>query len=168
MDPLALRRLEKFKMTVGTKFQLYNSLFTSLPFHRIEKTGILLSVFLNHCEDSYKKQLSPSQIVESFFEKYTFAKDPREQMDFLFRFVQYAERQVVLFDAVEDAAFEEVNDLGGTGTLKQLQTRIEQEDKEEALAKKLQTFAISLVLTAHPTQFYPGSVLGIITDLSKA
>jgi len=168
MDPLALRRLENFKMTVGTKFQLYNSLFTSLPFHRIEKTGILLSLFLNHCEESYKKRLSPSQIVETFFEKYTFSKDPHEQMDFLFRFVQYAERQVVLFDAVEDAAFEEVNDLGGTGTLKQLQTRIVQEDKEEALAKKLQNFAVSIVLTAHPTQFYPGSVLGIIHDLSKA
>src|SRR6476469_5258416 len=100
MDHLVFRELENFKNDVGIKFQLYNSLFTSLPFHRIEKTGILLSLFLNHCEESYKKRLSPSQIVESFFEKYTFSKDPKEQMDFLFRFVQYAERQVVLFDAV--------------------------------------------------------------------
>jgi phosphoenolpyruvate carboxylase len=168
MDHLSQRRLENFKMTVGTKFQLYNSLFTSLPFHRIEKTGILLSVFLNHCEESYKKQQSPSQIVEAFFDKYTFAKDSNEQMDFLFRFVQYAERQVVLFDAVEDAAFEEVNDLAGTGTLRQLQTRIVQAEKEEALAKKMESFVVTLVLTAHPTQFYPGSVLGIINDLSKA
>lgn len=168
MDPLALRRLENFKMTVGTKFQLYNSLFTSLPFHRIEKTGILLSLFLNHCEESYKKQLSPSEIVESFFAKYTFAKSHCEQMDFLFRFVQYAERQVVLFDAVEDAAFDDLNDFAGAGTLKQLQTRVAQEEKENDLYKKLESFAISFVLTAHPTQFYPGPVLGIINDLSLA
>ncbi len=168
MDQLSLRRLEAFKNAVGTKFQLYNSLFTSLPFHRIEKTGILLSVFLNHCEEGYKKGLSPLQIVDSFFESYTFSKNGQERMDFLFRFVQYAERQIVLFDAVEDAAFDEVNDPSGTGTLKQLKTRIVQDEKEEALAKKLESFVVTLVLTAHPTQFYPGSVLGIINDLSKA
>lgn len=168
MDAISSRRLEAFKTTVGTKFQLYNSLFTSLPFHRIEKTGILLSVFLSHCEEGYKKGLSPLQIVESFFDKYTFSKNHHEHIDFLFRFVQYAERQVVLFDAVEDAAFEDVNDLGGTGTLKQLQARVVQEEKEQALATKLESFVVTLVLTAHPTQFYPGSVLGIINDLSKA
>jgi phosphoenolpyruvate carboxylase len=32
----------------------------------------------------------------------------------------------------------------------------------------LQTFRVHTVLTAHPTQFYPDSVLGIITDLTKA
>ena len=84
MDQLSLRSLEEFKMAVGTKFQLYNSLFTSLPFHRIEKTGILLSLFLNHCEENYKKQSSPSHIVEEFFEKYTYLKDPNERLDLLF------------------------------------------------------------------------------------
>jgi phosphoenolpyruvate carboxylase len=168
MDQLSSQRLENFKMAVGIKFQLYNSLFTSLPFHRIEKTGILLSLFLTHCEESFKKRVSPVQIVETFFEKYTFLQSKREQMDLLFRFVQYAERQVVLFDAVEDAAFEEVNDLGGAGTIKQLLTRINQEEREAAFLKKMESFAVTLVLTAHPTQFYPGSVLGIINDLSKA
>ncbi|MEJ7673701.1 MAG: phosphoenolpyruvate carboxylase [Chitinophagaceae bacterium] len=32
----------------------------------------------------------------------------------------------------------------------------------------MEDFCIRLVLTAHPTQFYPGSVLGIINDLSKS
>ena len=32
----------------------------------------------------------------------------------------------------------------------------------------LKDFKVRIVLTAHPTQFYPGSVLGIITDLDKA
>ena len=36
--------LQQFRDSIVIKFQLYNSLFTSLPFHRIEKTGILLSL----------------------------------------------------------------------------------------------------------------------------
>src|SRR5882724_5559719 len=102
--------LEQFKNLVGIKFQLYNSLFTSLPFHRIEKTGILLSLLLTYCEDGYKKKQSPEQIIEDFFKKHTSIEHEREQVDILFRFVQYAERQIVLFDALEDAAFRDVND----------------------------------------------------------
>ncbi|MCR6719764.1 MAG: phosphoenolpyruvate carboxylase [Chitinophagaceae bacterium] len=85
----------------------------------------------------------------------------------LFRFVQYVERQVVLFDALEDAAFREVHDLNGIGTLKHLESEVIQEDKADALQEKLKDFSIRLVLTAHPTQFYPGSVLGIINDLAR-
>jgi phosphoenolpyruvate carboxylase len=36
------------------------------------------------------------------------------------------------------------------------------------LREFLEDFSIRPVLTAHPTQFYPGSVLGIITDLTDA
>ena len=43
-----------------------------------------------------------------------------------------------------------------------------QYNKEEELTKKLKDYSVRMVLTAHPTQFYPGSVLGIINDLSKA
>lgn len=37
MDYKSTGGLQQFKNAVGIKFQLYNSLFTSLPFHRIEK-----------------------------------------------------------------------------------------------------------------------------------
>ena len=168
MDHRSSGRLESFKMTVGTKFQLYNSLFTSLPFHRIEKTGILLSLFLNHCEENYKKASDPIEVVQSFFEKYTFVQSQNDRTDLLFRFIQYAERQVVLFDAIEDAAFETVNDLNGPGTLNELLNRVAQEEKTSAFLEKLKSFTVTLVLTAHPTQFYPGAVLGIINDLSLA
>ncbi len=60
------------------------------------------------------------------------------------------------------------HDINGAGTLKQLELEVLQNKKEQELAKKLKDFSIELVLTAHPTQFYPGSVLGIINDLSKA
>ena len=39
---------------------------------------------------------------------------------------------------------------------------------EESRQKCLEEFKVRIVLTAHPTQFYPGSVLGIITDLTEA
>ena len=168
MDHQSTRGLQQFKNLVGTKFQLYNGLFTSLPFHRIEKTGILLSLLSNNCEEGYKKKQSPTEIIEDFFSKHTTYQQPQERLDLLFRFIQYIERQVVLFDALEDASFKEVNDLGGVGTLKHLESEIIQNNKQEELKEKLKNFAIRLVLTAHPTQFYPGAVLGIINDLSNA
>ncbi|HEU4573739.1 MAG TPA: phosphoenolpyruvate carboxylase [Chitinophagaceae bacterium] len=168
MDHPSTKALQQFKNSVGIKFQLYNSLFTSLPFHRIEKTGILLSLLSNICEEGYKKKLSPTQIIEEFFNKHTSYTNENDQLDLLFRFVQYVERQVVLFDALEDAAFREINDLNGVGTLKQLESEVILNNKEAQLTEKLKDFAVRLVLTAHPTQFYPGPVLGIINDLSKA
>ena len=160
--------MNNFNNEVGIKYQLYNSLFTSLPFHKIEKTGILLSLLQSNCEDGFKKRMSPVEIIADFFERHTNYNNEQQQMDLLFRFVQYVERQVVLFDALEDAAFPRINDMHGAGSLKHLQTEVNQYSKEISLQKKLKDFSVRLVLTAHPTQFYPGSVLGIINDMSKA
>lgn len=168
MDHHSTSGIHHFKNNVGVKFQLYNSLFTSLPFHRIEKTGILLSLLLNNCEEGYSKNFSPSDIIDDFFLQHTDYREVTEKLDLLFRFIQYVERQVVLFDALEDASFREIHDMSGAGTLKQLALEVAEKNKEEQLAEKLKDFSIRLVLTAHPTQFYPGSVLGIINDLSKA
>ena len=162
------KSMQQFRSEVGIKFQLYNSLFTSLPFHRIEKTGILLSLLSNNCEEGFKKNQSPAEIVDDFFNKHTTYQKESERTDLLFRFVQYVERQVVLFDALEEAAFSIIHDMNGVGTLKHLDSEVMKQDKEAALAKKLEDFSVRLVLTAHPTQFYPGPVLGIINDLSKA
>ncbi|MEO7834118.1 MAG: phosphoenolpyruvate carboxylase, partial [Ginsengibacter sp.] len=129
---------------------------------------MLLSLFLNICEEGYKRKLSPQQIIEEFFLKDASFNTQSEKLDLLFRFIQFVERQVVLFDALEDAAFKFVHDTNGAGTLKQLETEVFQNKKEKELAKKLEDFSVEIVLTAHPTQFYPGSVLGIINDLSKS
>ena len=85
----------------------------------------------------------------------------------LFRFIQYGERQVVLFDALEDAAFSNTHEMEGSGTLKQIESETRRKELTKALEERLKDFAVRLVLTAHPTQFYPDSVLGIIHDLSK-
>ncbi|WP_245558388.1 phosphoenolpyruvate carboxylase [Fulvivirga imtechensis] len=150
------------------KFQLYNSLFTSLPFHRVEKTGVLLSLFLLHLEEGFAKNKSPKEIVESFMGQYTTYTTQEEKFNLLFRFIQYAERQVVLFDALEDAAFEHIHDIKGPGTVKHLQSEVIYEQAQKQLAEKLKDFSVRVVLTAHPTQFYPNSVLGIIHDLAQS
>src|SRR6266404_8404201 len=117
MIPTASGPLDKFQNALGIKFQLYNSLFLSLPFYGIDKTGILLSLFNSNCEDGFANGKSPMEIIDSFF----YDKSGGETLDLLFRFVQYAERQVVLFDALEDAAFMELHNSQGAGTLKQLE-----------------------------------------------
>lgn len=154
-------RLDRFDETVGIKFQLYNSLFLSLPFYGVDRTGILLSLFNEACENGPAEGQSPSEIVEAFIRHYG-------DIDLLFRFVQYVERQVVLFDALEDAAFSDIHDMEGKGTLSHLLASVEQTGNFERLEKRLNEFSIRLVLTAHPTQFYPGTVLGIINDLVVA
>src|SRR5688572_24627312 len=152
---------DKFQELVGIKFQLYNSLFLSLPFYGVDRTGILLSLFSEACDEGLTLGKGPNQIVEDFLAAYG-------DVDLLFRFVQYAERQVVLFDALEDAAFRAIHDMDGKGTLKHLLGSVDQAGASSQLQKRLNEFSIRLVLTAHPTQFYPGTVLGIINDLEPA
>jgi hypothetical protein len=55
----------------------------------------------------------------------------------LFRFIQSAERQVVLFDAIEDASFAETHDLDGKGSVKQLLTRLSEDGLRQRLLEKL-------------------------------
>ncbi|MCU0429798.1 MAG: phosphoenolpyruvate carboxylase [Cytophagaceae bacterium] len=161
-------KLEIFKNLIGIKFQLYNSLFTALPFHKVENTGILLSQFLLKCEEGFSKKKSPTEIINKFIKQYSACETERDQLDLMFSFVQYAERQVVLFDALEDAAFVHINDMNGIGTLKHLESEVVLSESKELLVKKLKDFSVRLVLTAHPTQFYTSEVLGIINDLAKA
>jgi phosphoenolpyruvate carboxylase len=168
MNYLTNKSIEQFRNLVGTKFQLYNSLFTSLPFHKIENTGVLLSLLLQHCEEGFRKNDSPKNIIEDFVHKHTSFTTEEETVNLLFRFIQYIERQVVLFDAIEDAAFSKVNDIDGEGSIKKLVIDAHKKDRIEELHQKMQHFDVRLVLTAHPTQFYPGAVLGIIHDLAKS
>ena len=161
-------KLERFKKNVLSKFQIYNSIFMTLPFDQITKTGVLLPLFHETCEKGYAAGDDPSTIVDTFFQKYQARRTKKSQIKLLFRFIQYIERQVVLFDAIEDAAFPVINNMDGIGTLRSLKEKAFSENKIDELKAYLDEFKVRIVLTAHPTQFYPGSVLGIITDLTEA
>ncbi len=161
-------KLVRFKQNVLSKYQIYNSIFMTLPFDSITKTGVLLPLFHETCELGFKNGDNPTTIVETFFKKYQARRSDKSQINLLFRFIQYIERQVVLFDAIEDAAFPVVNNMDGIGTLRSLKETAASEGKMEDLRTYLEAFKVRIVLTAHPTQFYPGAVLGIITDLDNA
>lgn len=161
-------KLTRFKQHVLSKYQIYNSIFMTLPFDAITKTGALLPLFHETCQKGFKNGDDPTTIVDTFFKKYQGRRSKESQINLLFRFIQYIERQVVLFDAVEDAAFPIVNNMEGIGTLRNLKESAVSSNNLEALQHYLEEFKVRIVLTAHPTQFYPGSVLGIITDLTEA
>src|SRR5690606_27639960 len=121
-----------------------------------------------YCEDGYASGKDPRFIIRRFFRELVPKATRKEQFDLLFSFIQYSERQVVLFDSVEDAAFAELNDMKGSGTLSAILIRAQSENLMDQLRRKLENFSLRIVLTAHPTQFYPGSVLAIINDLDQS
>lgn len=157
-----------FDQAVSTRYHIYNSLFLNLPFSSVYRTGTLLPLFQQAVEKGFQKGESPTEIVGRFFEDYAEGISSSEQFDLLFNFIQYVERQVVLFDSIEEAAFDQLNDLQGKGTLPALLLRASTEGVTEKLKRKLDSFRMRVVLTAHPTQFYPGHVLAIINDLEQA
>ncbi|RZJ70773.1 phosphoenolpyruvate carboxylase [Flavobacterium sp.] len=161
-------KMERFDRNVLSKYNVYNSVFLTLPFDDIYNTGALLPLFTEVCEKGFSQNESPEQIVGFFASKYMDNPSEQDRIDLMFRFIQYVERQIVLFDAIEDAAFADVNNLEGKGSMREVRDAADAEDVRNKLKDFLDDFKIRTVLTAHPTQFYPGSVLGIITDLTEA
>ncbi len=157
-----------YDQAVGSRFHIYNSLFLNLPFRNILRTGTLLPLLQQQAEAGFEKGIPANDIVRDFFANIIEKPSREEQFLLLFNFIQYVERQVALFDSIEDAAFEQINDLKGKGTVSSLVLRAKYENREPELREKLETFGLRVVLTAHPTQFYPGFVLGILSDLEKS
>ncbi len=164
----ATAALDTFRRNVIDKYTIYNSLFAALPFSGVANAGALLPIFLQHCVDGFNQKKTPAQIIDGFFIQQAGDLPEEEKLQRLFKFVQYIERQVVLFDAIEDAAFPVVNNIDGPGSLKNLWNRAVITGKQEVIREKLKNYRIRIVLTAHPTQFYPGTVLGIIHDMGGA
>jgi phosphoenolpyruvate carboxylase len=163
-----LPKIERFNQDVLSKYHIYNSVFITLPFDSIDNTGVLLPLFTEVCETGFKKQETPKEIVNFFSGKYLNNASEKDKIDLMFRFIQYIERQIVLFDAIEDAAFPTVNNMEGRGSLRDIKEKSDAKEKSDDLVEFLEDFNVRTVLTAHPTQFYPGPVLGIINDLTDA
>ena len=161
-------KIERFNEKVLSRFQIYNSLFLTLPLKTIKQTSLLMPLFADHCRTQYQKQNNPKDIIVSFFKQYAPDLNTKQQQDLLFHFIQYIERQVVLFDAIEDAGFSYVNNMHGRGTLRNMKEAATGKQLGEALSEYIKRFKVRIVLTAHPTQFYPDNVLVIINELSKA
>ena len=159
---------ENFTELVELKYQLYNSLFLTLKFDAIEKTGNLLPLLQKASRKGLEKGDSPEEIIDKFFQNYRPEYSGKDRIAFLFNVIQYVERQIVLIDALEEAAYNSIHETGGPHSWKNILDRAESENNREKMAEFLKYFGIHVVLTAHPTQFYPSSVLAIIKDLKNA
>ncbi|MDF0715518.1 phosphoenolpyruvate carboxylase [Muricauda sp. 334s03] len=159
------KRLEEFKKSVTNKFNIYNSLFLSLPYKNVENVGILIPLLLDQCEKGLKAGKEPQEILEVFFSNFVDIQDERERLDFMFRIIQYVERQVVLYDSVEDSAFPKLQEYSSSLTIKDYFELVNRTKNWDKVSKKLSTFSARIVLTAHPTQFYTPAVLDIIAEL---
>lgn len=162
------QRAEKFRQIVENKFQIYNSLFMSLPYDKMTNIGMLLPFLCEESKTGYEAGKTPEEIVEEFFKNHTDLQTEEQKLELLFKIIQYIERQVVLFDSIEDAAFPSLHSDSDNGTVTNMYERSYQDHKLEQIREKLKDFAVKIVFTAHPTQFYPNSVQRILHDLRNA
>lgn len=155
-------RHELFRQIITNKYSIYNSLFLNLPHDHSTYTGIYIPLLRKVSKEGFENAKSPSDIIEDFVKNHTHVDNLDERFELLFRIVQYVERQVVLFDCVEDAAFLEFQRPKIGNYLKPEYRHYDN------LKKHLKSFSTRLVFTAHPTQFYPNEVQIIMYELRQA
>jgi phosphoenolpyruvate carboxylase len=164
-----MNQIEKsYRELVELKYQLYNSLFLTLPLHAVQQTGLLLPLLNEACVKGLENGESPSTIIDNFFKEHKPELGERERISFLFKIIQYVERQIVLIDALEEAAYTKIHRINDSDSWGRIKQKIANRKLEKQMDELLDSFGIRVVLTAHPTQFYPGRVLAISTDLTEA
>lgn len=159
-------QVENFEKSVNQKFEIYNSIFTGLPINR--QPGNLLQQFNKTVENGLQNSQSPKEIIDEFLAEQNLSITNEKLQSLLSDFIRITERQVVIFDAVEDSAFDQINDLNGSNSLIFVLKDYINKGYENDILQALANLKIRLVLTAHPTQFYPGTILAIINDLEIA
>ncbi|MFM1896150.1 MAG: hypothetical protein RLZZ385_1224 [Pseudomonadota bacterium] len=157
-----------FDELIALNFQLYNGLFLTLPLDAVEQTGLLLPLLEADCERGLQAGKDPTAIIDGFFATHKSHFTEQQRIAFLFKIIQYVERQVVLIDALEDAAYSKMHQVEKLNVLRQLTDRVRTDNLQPRFSDVLRSFGIRVTLTAHPTQFYPGQVLAIINDLTRA
>jgi phosphoenolpyruvate carboxylase len=126
----------------------------------------MLIPLLHHvCKHGLDSGREPLEIMDSFFSTHTDIKTEAEKINFMFRVVQYVERQVVLYDSVEDAAFRPLHQLDNHLSIRDCSQLSGERECGYNVMEKLSSFSARIVFTAHPTQFYSPSVLDIISKL---
>ncbi|KRO79240.1 MAG: hypothetical protein ABR91_06355, partial [Polaribacter sp. BACL8 MAG-120531-bin13] len=130
------QRLEVFKKTVNNTFNVYNSLFLNLPYRNIENIGMLIPLLLDQSKKGLGAGKNPQQILEAFFKDYAGLTTEESQIDFMFRIIQYVERQVVLYDSVEDAAFPKLHQHSSSLSIKDYFQIIDKNKSWDEVAEK--------------------------------
>ena len=84
------------------------------------------------------------EVMKHFFDSHTDLKTEEERIDLLFRIIQYVERQVVLFDSIEDSAFSTLNANTDPGTVRNLYEVASQQESCILLKKKWNILVLRL------------------------
>lgn len=155
-------RSEKFRQVISNKYLIYNSLFLNLPNENTTYTGVFIPLLHKLGKEGYRKDAEPKAVIEDFLANHTELTSDKEKFDLLFRMIKYIERQVVLFDSIEDAAFSSFKKQKIEGLLHP------GNENYTNLVEHLKKFSSRVVFTAHPTQFYPNNVQGIMHELRNA
>jgi len=82
-------KIERFNEKILSRFQIYNSLFLTLPYENIKRTSMLLPLFADHCQKQFELKKNPNEIVETFFNRFAPELKLDDQQDLLFNFIQY-------------------------------------------------------------------------------
>ena len=137
-----MRDRKEYSAVVSHPFHVFNGIFLTLPLDGIRQTGLRVPLLQEACDEGLDRSETPQEIIERFLEQQGF--DSMEQKtDLLFRIIQYVERQVVLVDALEDARYAQLNDLGGAESLSSLMQRVRRHGKEAELKKTLRRLCCS-------------------------
>jgi phosphoenolpyruvate carboxylase len=160
-------KTREFDRNIRKKFNVYNSLIQNLRYNLVENVGMLLPILSKNTLSGLDLGEDPVTIVDRFFQKHTGADTELEKIDFMFKVIQYVERQVVLYDSVEDAAFPNIKDYLKSFSIDDFFQLMDGEKNWDKINEKLSNFSARIVLTAHPTQFYPPAVLNIMHELRE-
>ncbi|MCF7825311.1 MAG: phosphoenolpyruvate carboxylase [Candidatus Marinimicrobia bacterium] len=160
-------RVEAFEKWVKNKFNIYNSLFLNQRADSFKHVGMLIPLLYESSKLGLEAGQYPIEILDTFFENQAGIQSETAKINFMFKVIQFVERQVVLFDSVEDASFEQIQRHASELSLKEYFALHNTKNKGPEFEEQLKIFKARLVLTAHPTQFYPRSVLDIISSLRK-
>ena len=149
---------------IEKKFQIYNALFLNLDYEGANKIGHLIPILGTVAKQKLENGQDPIKVFNHFYDDYRDMIGI-DKIDFMFKVIQYVERQVVLFDSIEDSIspynLEDQNSILIDTMVAQCQNKTE----FSQLLGRLNEFAVRIVLTAHPTQFYRPPVLDIIANL---
>ena len=78
-----LTKLARFNKEVLSKYQIYNSIFVTLPFERISKTGVLLPLFHETCVKGFDEGKDPNEMGFEKFNELLFKAQPLTTADLM-------------------------------------------------------------------------------------
>lgn len=148
------------------QFQIYNTLFLNLSYEGANQIGDLIPILGKAANIHLKRGKEPIAILDQFYDDY---KDliAVDKMDFMFKVIQYVERQIVLFDSIEDCVSPYQLEDQDTVLVSTLVNNCNSLEERKELMQQLMDFSVRIVFTAHPTQFYRPPVLDIIVKLRE-